>query len=231
MLSRILRPLSIGTAALIAGLSILGCVAMRTSVASERTRILDERAAAVTYLIEATFQEQLASLKELGAVAAADPGDAQQTLTAGAKPFLAGEQAFVAVVRPTARGYRIEGVVGGGQQVGSILTGKAHLTLADAGAHSLTGASMVVPTRSGPVMGIAVPIAGRVVFVESAIDPTPVSTVASPFSDLRGALYAAPTDRPSSLVFTNDANLPIVGNPSSRTAFLVGDNEWSMYLT
>jgi signal transduction histidine kinase/CheY-like chemotaxis protein len=227
MRNRSLRPISIGVITLIVALSVFGCLAMRRVVAANENSALAERGGSVTYLLESTIQQELTSIKVLGQIAAADPQDAQKTLTATAKTLVSEGVNDVAIARRTPAGYRVVAGVGARLRPGHLLTGQqAHL--AAQGAASIIGTTSILTGPTNRRIGMALPVDDFVVFLESDIDPTTPLPNIAPFDTLRGAVYAGPTANPAELAFTTDTHLPLTGTVR-RAGFLVGGSEWSVY--
>ncbi len=226
MKSRWLRPVSVAVVTLIVGVSIAGFIAGRGFVRSDRNKILRERGSAVAVLLQSVFQQELASIKVLGEVAQVNRHDASKDFTAGAKSLATNGVTVIGLATPSRGHYVVKALVGGSAPVGRPIKGQ-QAVLIQRGARSFSGATMMMTLGKSRTIGVAIPVNQDVVYLESAIPSTPLSSVAPPFNELRGVLYAAPKVDPTQVVMTTEKHLPLTGDVQ-QAKFLVGDYEWTL---
>jgi PAS domain S-box-containing protein len=220
------RPL-LAPISLLVGLGVLLVVVAasfvtRHVVLDQERRLLDERADEVATLLSSTLQNQGASLRGVALV---------WTATGRQQP-----QVFKSVVGTIVHQPQTAlGVASIGDKTTTPLVGIGRLAPVDHTAlvsranqtNSLVGTVLSDGKRSWLALAEPVPGSpGVVVYIESPVTPgTPIPrTPASPFRELRGALYASEGPDPSQLVFTTDATLPIRGHVVARPVTFGADS-------
>ncbi|HVS68723.1 MAG TPA: ATP-binding protein [Mycobacteriales bacterium] len=227
MAKRVIRSLSVGVVILIAGLSVIGTVAMRRVVAADQHKLLSERGEQVTAILENTFQQEITSARVLGAVALADRVDAQRTLAAGSKSLLEQGVETFGIAHKTRHGFVVLARVGTGPGPGAVISGRDGALLRK-GSKSVAGMTALVDEGSKSRISLYLAFGNDVVYLYSAVTPTtPIPPVFGPFASLRGAVYASATPSAASLVMTTERQLPLTGQTGVET-FMVGDDVWSL---
>ncbi|HWC36386.1 MAG TPA: ATP-binding protein [Mycobacteriales bacterium] len=229
MRKRTLRPVSIGVLLLIAGLSVVGSVALRRVVAGDERKLLNERGAEVSAVLESIFQQEISSARVLAQVALADPADMEKTFRAGAPAVLEQGAGSLGIARPTAHGFVVVAEAGNaaGLRVGTTITGH-DAALLRAGRHAVAGMTALVNNAGTRRISLYLPAGHDVLFLYSSLDPRIPVSASGPFESLRGALYASRSPRADTLIMTTERQLPIQGGPTGTVTFEVGDDVWSL---
>ena len=217
----------------VAVLAVLVASAIGTSVLVGRVvrdqerRLLDERAAEAGALLSTSFGTFTSTLPLMGAVSTAAPQLFDQ-LTQGAAAQGIG---WTGTATSTAGGLVVQAAGGDGPKPGTPLTGP-RAALATRALNSPGLVSDVFDEAGKRRLGFAVATGpGRtgVVAQEFAFDRAAMnqSGANSPFSELRGAVYAGATTEPDSLLFANTDDLPLRG-AVQRKAITIGAEEWTL---
>jgi PAS domain S-box-containing protein len=201
-----------------------GAAVARRGVQHEADRILSERTAEAIALLSSTMITSNASLSIVGSLAAAQDLRAFEQ-SAGLLGRMGG--AVVGTVAERDGALVVVAAVGGpvaGDQLGGE---RAALVR-----RALQLVATVIDDPAGPRTLIAVPVPGAAPMVtyqegllspDRRIPPTP----SSPFRELRGAVYAAPTPDPAKLVLTTEEELPMSGR-ALTVPFDVGADTWTV---
>jgi PAS domain S-box-containing protein len=201
----------------------------RRVVDDQETRLLKERTDAVGALLANSTSSTESSLQVAGRLGSSpDPGSAR-LFGEVASPLVKSGVRSVAVATKGDAGFAVRAAVGDGPPAGVALTGKR----AALAARALTAGKLVsdlVTDERGARLIMALPTTSSqpaVAYQESSFDPkTPIPpTAASPFRELRVALYASKTNDPSRLVVTTEAHVPLTGRVE-RIPFPLGADTW-----
>lgn len=229
MRKRLLRPLAYGLVLLIVVLTVVGTVALRHNVADDDRKILDERGAEATALLQSTLQQEITSARVLAQVALADePTRIQHTFAAGAA--LIKEQGITAlgIARPTRGGFVVRAGYGDEIHPGQVVTG-ADAAMLRKGLEAVAGSTSLTTVGARTRIGLNIPVGKDVLFLYEDFDPRePIPAGIGPFASLRAAVYASPTPSASTLVMTTEHKLPITGSPVGSSTVLVGDDQWTL---
>jgi PAS domain S-box-containing protein len=197
-------------------------------VVGNEHRLLRERAAEVSALLRNSVESSNSTLSLL-AVLAALPDQAGFAQGAGA--LARGLGGSVVAITQGDAGFTVTASASGsmvaGQAVGGDLSSLAARALQSrVPTVDLVrdgGRSRLAFAAAGP------PPAGIVAVLLTDIDPNrPLPrTAGSPFSEMSGALYAAPTTDPARLVLTSEQSLPLSGDVV-EVPFPVGADQWTL---
>jgi PAS domain S-box-containing protein len=212
---------------ILAAVSVAAFGVTHNVVAQNDDRLLRERAGEVTALLQNALESSYSRL-ELLAVFATLPDQTGFAQGAGALSRVPGTS--VAVLTEANQGFVVASAVGG-----SLVPGQPAGERTGVAARALEGRVQAADLvkdggRTKLVFAVAAPAPARVVaLLESDIDPSrPLPrTPGSPFSEMSGALYAAPTADPARLVLTSERDLPLAGHVL-EVPFTLGAERWTL---
>jgi PAS domain S-box-containing protein len=191
-------------------------------------RLLRERAAEVSALLRNAVESSNSTLTLLALLAALPD---QAGFAQGAGVLARGPGGSVLAVTQGDAGFTVTASSGGSVATGQAVGGDLSALAARALQTRVATADLV---RDGAQTRLAFAAAGppptRIVAVLlTEIDPSqPLPrTGGSPFSEMRGALYASPTQDPARLVLTSEHSLPLSGEVV-EVPFPVGSDEWTL---
>jgi len=218
-----LRGLSIGVLATVLAMTVALSLSVRSVVADQQRRLLNERAAEAGLVVGSLFQGVASDLPTL-ATAAPLPGSTVR-FSAAARSDL-GVVGGIGALRQAGGTFSVLAGVGAAPGPGaSVSAGQAALARRALGAKGLVEAT--VATRQGPRLSFSLASGNGVVLYEDlAFDPaTPVNLGSSgPFSELDGTLYASTRPDPTAVVLTTTRGR--LSGPVSRQVVDMGTMKW-----
>ncbi len=212
---------------LLAAVSATAFGVTRNVVVQNDRRLLQERAGEVTALLQNALEASYSRL-ELLALLATLPD--QTGFLQGAGALARGPGTAIAVLTDGGQGFVVTSAVGGSLVPGQPAGDRSKVAARSLQAR-LPAADLVRDGgRTKLVFAVAAPGSTRVVaLLESEVDPAlPVPrTPGTPFSEMRGALYASQGVDPARLVLTSERDLPISGD-ALEVPFTLGTEQWTL---
>ena len=215
---------------LIVAAAALGAFAVTRNVVEENEdRLLRERAAEVSALLHNSVES---SFSTLGLVAVLATLPERSGFQQGAGALARGLGGAVVALTPAETGFSVTAVTAGGPMALGQPVGGDVASLAARALQSRVPAVDLIGDGSETRLAFAVaapPPAATVAVLLTQIDPRrPLPrTDGSAFSEMSGALYAAPTADPARLVLTSEQQLPLSGEVL-EVPFEVGGERWTL---
>jgi signal transduction histidine kinase len=225
---RLVSPLPALIFVLVAALAVGGFFAVRESVASQQSKVLDSDASQLTLILQEAVQQIAAELKPLAAVASATD-DSPTVFEKQAKLITSSPGESVAIVEGSRGSWVVKLAAGPSLAKGQTLAPQlAAIASRARGANTL--GTQVFELGGHQAVGFAVgppfTVAGTAVVQTDVIHPAKQSKSESgPYKGLEVALYAAPTALPSQLVASSTGRIPLAP-PVARTFLNISGNRW-----
>jgi signal transduction histidine kinase/ActR/RegA family two-component response regulator len=201
----------------------------RRLVQDQERRLLAERSDEVAALLNNAFASLESSLRVLGGVGASADSAATRVFGEAARPMIRGNTSAVGIASARGQRFYVAAMVGDGPATGQPLTADREQVASRAVQANKLAAGLVgvAPRQRRLVLAVPAGTAGTVVYQESVVTPqVPVaSTAASPFRELRVALYASAAGDADSLLLTTETDVRLRGEVR-RIPFAVGADTW-----
>ena len=231
MRQRRASPIAVVVALLLAGATLAGFFVFNGSAQDQEKTLLTADAQQASLFVGSTFSSVGPYLDNLG-TAVVLSGGSPAVFAERAKPLARGTTSLVLAHRKGSA-YVIDSAVGPGFSNGQTLGPAMSAVLAKAGTTLTPGPVVYDGKTSTSFFAIGPPLtpAGSVVFLAFSTRPFVASqvTAAKPFSQLRVAIYGAPTAKKDALLVATaspDA-LPLTDHPVT-THFAVGSARWTL---
>lgn len=221
--------------AVVATAAVVAFFVVRSTVADQEQRILQERTGEVGVILQNAFGTVESQLSTLGVAARiGDPAGKAFTREAAVlarTTATPGAPRTFALVRRSGDRYVVAAAAGPGLKLGEVLAGPRRAIVARALADPKLQGSSVFRRNGQPVLGFALgpPAApsGSAVYLGLPIFPATVTPPAAngPFHELDLALYASPRPNPAQLVLRTTRQIPLPGRVASIPV-AVGPLKW-----
>jgi len=197
----------------------------------ERT-LLNQRTSEVGLVLQDSLSSIKPTLTTVAAVVESSDGSPIVFAKATAPEVIADKRkAAFAVLRPDGPDYVVALVAGRGMFEGEVVTGKTARTAKAASRSGTLSSTGIIGNGANRALGFAVALdqsSGSVLYEQLLVGPVraPSPAAFSTFRDMRVAVYASPSSRPTQLLVSTTSKLPLRGAVEHRL-IAVGSTEWS----